>query len=415
MTLHIDSTNQVKEQLKREKRNNYLTALSTSVLSVLLGASILYTIAIVVAQPEAPQLMAYVSPENNAPPHEPSPPVISREIASSSAPQTQVAIPTIIAQTPSPISLPVLDIDMPEEPAMLEDGTLDGFGDFGSDLGDASSTFGGEEAGGSTLEGTFYDTKQTPGGKSTGMNQNTYRQFITSFIKGGWNQTSLNKYYKAPQKLYNAQFYIPRCTAEDAPKAYHCEERVKASFWLAIYRGKIKAPKTGTFRFVGAGDDYLAVRFNHKTVFDYGWESAAMGKMYANNQKWRDAMMNKDGNDNLKKELRDADVMVPPVTFYQYSTSTHWNKCLGGVAAGKEFKVEKSKIYPIEILISEGPGGEFGTCLLLEEVGLPPLENDSTGSPILPLFRTNNGVPKPDKSKEYVPFDKIGPVWESVK
>ncbi|MDO4411433.1 MAG: hypothetical protein Q4C05_09175 [Akkermansia sp.] len=415
MTLHIDSTIQVKEQLKREKRNNYLTALSTSVLSVLLGASILYTIAIVVARPETPQLMAYVSPENNAPPNEPSPPVISRELAPSSSPQTQVAIPTIIAQTPSPISLPVLDIDMPEEPAMLEDGTLDGFGDFGSGLGDGTSAFGGTKAVGSTLEGTFYDTKQTPGGRSTGMNQKQYNEFLVSFIKSGWNPTTLNKYYKAPQKLFNAQFYIPRCPADDAPKAYNCDDRVKASFWVAIYRGKVKAPKTGTFRFVGAGDDYLAVRFNNETVLDYGWESAAMGKMYANNQNMRDAMMNKEGHEGLKKELREAGVMIPPVTFYKYSTSGHWNNCLGGVAAGKEIKVQAGKVYPIEILISEGPGGEFGTCLLLEEVGLPPLEKDSTGSPILPLFRTNNGVPKPDKSKEYVPFDKIGPVWESVK
>lgn len=414
MTLHIDSTNQVKEQLKREKRNNYLTALSSSALSVLLGASILYTIAIVVAKPEMPQLMTYVAPEGNAPPNE-HPPIITRELATCSSPQTQVALPTIIAQTPSPVSLPILDIDMTEEPTMLETGTLDGFGDFGSSLGNNTSDFGAEEAVGSTLEGTFYDTKQTPEGRSTNMNQNTYRQFISSFIKGGWKQESLTKYYKAPQKLYAAQFYIPRGPADDAPKAYHCEARVKASFWLAIYRGKIKAPKTGTFRFVGAGDDYLAVRFNNDTIFDYGWESDAMDKMYANNKNWHDAMMNKEGNDNLKKELRDAGIMIPPVTFYQYSTSSHWNKCLGGRAAGKEFKVQAGMVYPIEILISEGPGGEFGTCLLIEEVGLPPMDKDATGSPLLPLFRTNYGVPKPDKSKEYIPFDEIGPVWESVK
>ena len=30
-----------------------------------------------------------------------------------------------------------------------------------------------------------------------------------------------------------------------------------------------------------------------------------------------------------------------------------------GVAAGKQFTVEQGKVYPIEILVSEGPGGEL--------------------------------------------------------
>ena len=87
-----------------------------------------------------------------------------------------------------------------------------------------------------------------------------------------------------------------------------------------------------------------------------------------------------------------------------------------GIAAGKQFTVEQGKVYPIEILVSEGPGGEFGMTLLLEEVGMAPMSKDpKTGAPILPLFRTNYGVPKPDKNKEYVPFDEIGIVWESIK
>ena len=415
MSLHIEITDEAREQLEKEKRNNYIAAVTTSVLSVILGAAVLYAIAIVVAKPEEPKIVGYTVSEENAPPGDPPPPEVTREQQAASSAQANTAVKVLVANAPAAVSLPVLDIDMPDEPAMLEDGTLDGFGDFGSGLGDGTSAFGGTKAVGSTLEGTFYDTKQTPGGRSTGMNQKQYNEFLVSFIKSGWNPTTLNKYYKAPQKLFNAQFYIPRCPADDAPKAYNCDDRVKASFWVAIYRGKVKAPKTDTFRFVGAGDDYLAVRFNNETVLDYGWESAAMGKMYANNQNMRDAMMNKEGNDGLKKELREAGVMIPPVTFYKYSTSGHWNNCLGGVAAGKEIKVQAGKVYPIEILISEGPGGEFGTCLLMEEVGLPPMAKDSTGSPILPLFRTNNGVPKPDKSKEYVPFDEIGPVWESVK
>ena len=82
----------------------------------------------------------------------------------------------------------------------------------------------------------------------------------------GWNESELNRFYKAPQQLYAAQFYIPRTPAKDAPKAYGGDDKVKPSQWLAIYRGKVRAPKSGTFRFVGLGDDYLVVRFNKQNV-----------------------------------------------------------------------------------------------------------------------------------------------------
>lgn len=51
-------------------------------------------------------------------------------------------------------------------------------------------------------------------------------------------------------------------------------------------------------------------------------------------------------------------------------------------------------------LISEIPGREFGMTLLLEEVGMEPMSKDpKTGAPILPLFRTNYGVPKPGQEQ----------------
>lgn len=98
---------------------------------------------------------------------------------------------------------------------------------------------------------------------------------------------------------------------------------MKPSRWIAIYRGKVRAPKSGTFRFVGAGDDVIAVRFNNQNVFDYGWFQASLGKMTAaQDMKWINAMQNKPGNDALKKELRDAGINVPPSTFYKYSTTS---------------------------------------------------------------------------------------------
>lgn len=74
------------------------------------------------------------------------------------------------------------------------------------------------------------------------MNMNQYREFLSRFVNKGWNESELNRFYKAPQQLYAAQFYIPRTPAKDAPKAYGCDDKVKPSQWLAIYRGKVRAP-----------------------------------------------------------------------------------------------------------------------------------------------------------------------------
>lgn len=414
MSLHIEPTEDAVESLRKERRKNYIAALATSILSVVLAGAILYSLTIIIAPPEEPKVVGYITPDDAPPSDTPPPPEVQRETSSSSHAETPVKV--VVAAAAAPVSLPKIDIDPPDEPVMLEEGTALGMGDgFGPDLGDSTSAFGTSQPSGSTLVGTFYDTKQTPGGRPTNLSQDQFYSILSRFVTHGWDEKDLNRFYKSPQQLYAAQFYVPRTSANEAPKAYGCADKVKPSRWIAIYRGKVRAPKSGTFRFVGAGDDVIAVRFNNENVFDYGWFQASLGKQTAST-KWIAAMENKPGYDDLKKELKTAGINVPPVTFYKYSSSGHWNRTMGGVVAGKSFKVKQGNVYPIEILISEIPGGEFGMTLLLEEVGMAPMSKDpKTGAPILPLFRTNYGVPKPDKNKEHVPFDEIGIVWESIK
>lgn len=416
MSLHIEPTEEAVETLRKERRKNYIAALATSILSVVLAGAILYSLTIIIAAPEEPKVVGYITPDDAPPSDTPPPPEVQRETSSASHAETPVKV--VVAAAAAPVNLPKIDIDPPDEPVMLEEGNMLGMGNgFGPDLGDSTSAFGSKEPAGSTLVGTFYDTKQTQGGRPTDLSQEQFCSILSRFVNRGWNEADLNRFYKSPQQLYAAQFYVPRTSASEAPKAYGCADKVKPSRWIAIYRGKVRAPKSGTFRFVGAGDDVIAVRFNNQNVFDYGWFQASLGKMTAaQDMKWINAMQNKPGNDALKKELRDAGINVPPSTFYKYSTTKHWNDTMGGVVAGKTFTVKQGDVYPIEILISEIPGGEFGMTLLLEEVGMEPMSKDpKTGAPILPLFRTNYGVPKPDKIKEHVPFDEIGIVWESVK
>ena len=67
-----------------------------------------------------------------------------------------------------------------------------------------------------------------------------------------------------------------------------------------------------------------------------------------------------------------------------------WNSDLGGVTAGKVFEVKEGQAYPIQIAISEIPGGGFGFVLFIEDL--------TDGEKVKPgekydLFRTNFSAP----------------------
>ena len=88
---------------------------------------------------------------------------------------------------------------------------------------------------------------------------------------------------------------------------------------------------------------------------------------------------------------------------------------LHGLCAGKTFSVEKGKVYDIDILTSEVPGGHFQAALFIEKVDpKPQYEFDARGCPILPLFWTTKAIPKRDTGiggAGAMPFDRNGPVW----
>ncbi len=270
------------------------------------------------------------------------------------------------------------------------------------------------------LRGVFFDMKQDQNGAGNGVagyNQNKFTsEILLPFVKGGWNQNTLTKYYRSPTNLYNSCFYIPNCSADDAPAAFECADKVKASRWMAIYSGKVRAPKTGTFRFAGAGDDALVVAINKKTVFDYGYTQVSLGSNISHSiGAWLPAMR-RDANANPAnvKRLDEAGVYKSSASFYKYTNTPIWNRELGGIAVGDSFRVNAGEILDIDILISEIPGGKFGACLLIEDVDMhhdyqkDPLE----GAPILPLFRTDGSLPKPEGQNP--PFMPGGPVWRLV-
>ena len=55
MSLHIEPTEDAVETLRKERRKNYIAALATSILSVVLAGAILYSLTIIIAPPEEPK------------------------------------------------------------------------------------------------------------------------------------------------------------------------------------------------------------------------------------------------------------------------------------------------------------------------------------------------------------------------
>ena len=61
MSLHIEPTEDAVETLRKERRKNYIAALATSILSVVLAGAILYSLTIIIAPPEEPKVVGTAS------------------------------------------------------------------------------------------------------------------------------------------------------------------------------------------------------------------------------------------------------------------------------------------------------------------------------------------------------------------
>ncbi|HEX7260405.1 MAG TPA: hypothetical protein VF258_01195, partial [Luteolibacter sp.] len=143
--------------------------------------------------------------------------------------------------------------------------------------GGMGTVFGLADLNVQALTGTFYDMKQTDKREPTDVEASGMKPIINEFVNGGWRDNDLKKYFRAPQKLRQTKIFIPQMSASGAPSAFGCEKEVQPSRWIVVYRGSVIAPKSGRFRFVGAADDILVVRFNRKVVLDHGFGSGTTG------------------------------------------------------------------------------------------------------------------------------------------
>ncbi len=316
--------------------------------------------------------------------------------ASAPAPPKRVAVAGL-AKVTLP-DLPALPLPpMKDASAMKMGGMSAAPGGLGFGTGGLAGSAGGgssgggvplfgfrDTRGGGALVGTFYDLKQEKFLKPSGVTHDSYPEVLSKFVNGAWNPVVLQRFFASPAPLYATQFFIPKIDANEGPKAFNLAGRVQPSLWVIHYKGKVIAPDTGTYRFVGMADDVLVVKFNGRVVLDCGTTNPSgrkPQKFYA--------------SEGLNAELMKK---------------FDWYKGLG---VGDTFQVQAGSAYDMEVLLGEWPGGEFKAYLLIEKEGVEH-RKDAKGNPLLPIFKVSEGQPIASNGEAPV-FDKTGPVWKAEK
>jgi hypothetical protein len=235
------------------------------------------------------------------------------------------------------------------------------------------SMFGGSSsvAVGNDFEGTFYSLRYDRRGEQTSVDDPTYENTIRRFVEMGWNPYVFAPYYRAPQKLYTTQIFIPTISSEYAPANFGIEvgPDFDPIFWCVHYKGKIMRKEGGRFRFWGLGDDVLLVRVNGKVVLNASW-----GDFRTELYDW---------------ERREED--------YRYFMGN------AQAAVGVWFELEPGVPVEMEVLIGEIPGGFFSAYLVVEDAAEDYATNQQ-GMPILPVFKT---AEIPDRVKDKIKYTLI--------
>ncbi|MBB5351557.1 hypothetical protein HNR46_001794 [Haloferula luteola] len=372
MSLHVQSTPEAEAHLQSDLRKSKIASLIVALLSLLLLGISLALILVPPLIKETPVLITYVPPVREIQKFEEKPKI--HPLHSSPSAPSAVSSPVIAAHAMSALAIPVPERDF--------GGPTPDFGAFdclGNDWahGGIEST-GGEGLGsggmfghlvGPGLIGTYYDLKVTRDGQPSEMALQDFEEddlFRRDYMEHQVNQTysdtlreaisqklpksSFERYFRAPSHLRITQLSIHQILADEAPKAFRVEEKVRGRRWVIIYRGTVTPPVSGRYRFVGFADDELIVMARSQVLLDGG----------------------------LQSPLPDASER----TFYH-------QEHLGGTWPSYEgtwFDVTAGEELDLTILTGERPGGNFSCYLLIEKDG-EDYAPDESGARKLPLFK----------------------------
>ena len=430
MALHIQMSEEAEKEYKRAKLRGMLSSFgAASALSLAFGLTLTFTV-IYFAQDPPAEFLAYVPPAEDAPPrNQPTTPQLSTKTAT---PSNTVAPSVIVTTGAAPVAMAQIDIPMEDS---QDDGlSLDiGIGmDAGlGELGEEGGGMGSSQSSGSALEGVFYDLSRTKSGSpnKVGQDANAFYAELAAFYKT-WNPSVLSRFYKTSTKLYASNFYLPAARSELAPEAFQYKMKANTG-WFAIYRGKVKSPLTSKIRFIGTGDNGIAVRFGGKVVLEAGYRIYSL---------WEKKNPNAIGTSGAlraeyRKKVLNGEIRAHKgYEFIKYPGFEIWNDDkteLGGLVAGHPISVKEGTVYPIEIAINDNQGN-MGYVLMWEDMLNNPVIKNSklVNGKKAYLFRTNFSMPEKQELLKMIgkhapiirgsgemnwgEFDPDSPIWVAV-
>ncbi|MEI6081591.1 MAG: hypothetical protein WCR44_04075 [Verrucomicrobiota bacterium] len=245
----------------------------------------------------------------------------------------------------------------------------------------------------STAYWEVMNDKSTLGKRSDLVSPSLFAQadVVNEFMRKDWDESILKKFYESKDPVTAFQFLIERASSKSALQAFGVEKEVKPSHFLIHYKGYVRAPKDGEFRFRGWSIGTLLIRFDNQNVF-----GRALFPFYD-----LTSFTFKNTDNPGDKRLR-AGGTTPP---------------------GKWFRVDAGKKYPIEIL-QEASENNFGTFILIEDRNpeqpykltiMNELYPKDPPTYLYPPFALMKGLPIPAIKKEDLTSQKIPDSFRSDK
>jgi len=234
------------------------------------------------------------------------------------------------------------------------------------------SVFGQKDNTVAGLIGIMYDLKQNQKRQPTGVDPVQYPSIIEEFLKKNWDESVLNRYFRAARPLYTTQIFIPLMSADDAPKAFDVDKVMKPSVWVVHYKGQVSPPEDGNYRFIAYADDVIAVGINGKTVC-VGPHRASPLRVWTSPEKKK---AGKAGN--------------------------------GELTYGEWITLKKDEPIDLDVMVGERPGGQFCAFLLYEKQGTDyPREGEVIRYPIFQLAPFDTPVRPISQAALFSVADKV--------
>ncbi|MEI6399684.1 MAG: hypothetical protein WCO71_13020, partial [Pseudomonadota bacterium] len=236
------------------------------------------------------------------------------------------------------------------------------------------------------LPGRLYDLKQSREKVVTEANfNNSSLKILRKFEEKGYDRSVLESFFVAPDELTASRFWIPSIPASTMAKCFDVEKDVRPNCLVLHYKAKIVAPKEGTYRFVGFGDDFLGIKCDGKLILPFDRKGS---RVY------------------LRGEKAGA--------LYEVTKKGH--------AVSDPVRLSKNQGCDFEVVLSKWSGGLTGFSLLVErEEDLPKYKRTPEGLPIIPIFETDISAPIPeDAGRPGMPtvlpeYDPVRLVWKVLK